>query len=176
MILPPAPPTPMISAAPPPLNRRRFQNLMPESNGVLSPNSVDSAYSNVDTGVQNVPPPPRARTPVYAAKHLAAPLSAPMPHSNLISPLPRSPISAAPFRMREVSESLREHKDSDSSKSKLDWDRTDYRLSRSARASPAPPPGPRSPVQPLPPRSNNRPGSAMSQRTPVAVPQHEGMI
>ena len=45
------------------------------------------------------------------------------------------------------------------------------RLPKSARASPIP----RSPV-PLPMRSANRPGSAMSQRTPVAVPQHEGMI
>jgi exocyst complex component 8 len=198
MILPPAPPPPILSAAPPPLTRRRFQKTIPSSspppigsadspaysgikspNGVLSPNSVDSAYSNVNTGP--VPPqPPRARTPVAAAKHLP-PLSAPAPNTNLISPLPRSPMSAAPFRIREVSESLREHKDSDSYKSregKSDWDRTDYRdrdrLSRSARASPIPH-IPRSPVL-LPPRSANRPGSAMSQRTPVAVPQHEGMI
>ena len=82
--------------------------------------------------------------------------------------------------MRERSETFKEREESDSyrskeSKSDRDWDRTDYRdkerLPKSARASPIL----RSPA-PLPPRSSNRPGSAMSQRTPVAVPQHEGMI
>ena len=191
MALPPAPPPPMISAAPPPINRRRAQKRMAPSpvpppgdkddlpaysavksaNGVLSQNSVDSTYSNFNTDMENVPQPPRARTPVSAAKHLfSPPLSAPMPNNNLISPLLRSPMSSASFRMRERSESFREQKDSDSY-------RTDYRdrdrPPKSARASPIP--IPRSPVT-LPPRSANRPGSAMSQRTPVAVPQHEGMI
>lgn len=198
-ILPPAPPPPILSAAPPPLNRRRIQQStsassapspisgdppsytgIQSSNGVLNPNSVDSAYSNINnTGVQIAPQPARARTPVSAAKHLISPpLSAPIPHSNLISPLPRSLMSATPFRMRERSESFREHKDSDSFRSreaKSEWDRTEYqdrdRLPNSARASPIPP----IPV-PLPPRSANRPGSAVSQRTPVAIPQHEGMI
>jgi hypothetical protein len=109
-----------------------------------------------------------------AARHLISPspISAPMPNNNLISPSLRSPMSTASFRMRERSDSLREQKDSDSYGSR-DWDRADYRdrPPLSARASPVP----RSPV-PLPMRSANRPGSAMSQRTPVAVPQHEGMF
>jgi hypothetical protein len=197
MALPPAPPPPIISAAPPPINRRRLPKRMVPSpvpppidkddllahsaimsaNSVLSQNSVDSTYSNINTGIQNLPQPlpPRARTPVSAAKHLVSPpVSAPMPNNNLISPLLRSSMSTASFRMKERSESFREQKDSDSYKSR-DWDGTDYRdrdrLPKSARASPIP----RGPI-PLPLRSANRPGSAMSQRTPVAVPQHEGMI
>ena len=194
MVLPPAPPPPMISAAPPPINRRRLKRMVPSPvpppvdnddspaysaikspNGVLSQNSVDSTHSNINTDTENVPQPPRARTPISAAKYLfSPPLSAPMPNNNVISPLLRSPMSTASFRMRERSESFREQKDSDSYRSR-DWDRTDYRdrdrPPKSARASPIP----RSPAI-LPPRSANRPGSAMSQRTPVAVPQHEGMI
>lgn len=170
------------SSAPPPITNADSPaySALRSANGVLSPNSLDSAYSN--TGVQYAPQPQRAKTPVSAAKQLVSPpSSAPIPYNNLISPLPRSPLSATPFRMREGSESLKEHKDSDSYKGregKLEWDRTDYRewdrLPRSARASPIPLIS-RSPA-PLPPRSANRPGSAMSQRTPVAVPQHEGMI
>ncbi|KAF8807915.1 hypothetical protein BYT27DRAFT_7190004 [Phlegmacium glaucopus] len=201
MILPPAPPPPILSAAPPPVNRRRLLIPKPASpappstsntdslyppppataalkspNGVLSANSsVGSIYSNVNTPLYSARPqhsfqPPRARTPVSATKYIAPPLSAPMPKVNLVSPLPRSPASAASFRMRERSDSLREREDSDSYRSKegkSDWDR----MPKSARASPIM----RSPA-PLPPRSANRPGSAMSQRTPVAVPQHEGMI
>ena len=196
MELPPAPPPPMISAAPPPINRRRIPKRMALSpapppmddndelpaysaiksaNSVLSQNNVESAYSNINTGMQNVLQLPRARTPVSAVKHLVSPpVSAPMPNNNLISPLLRSPMSTASLRMRDRSDSFREQKDSDSYRSR-DWDRTDYRERdrppKSARASPIP----RSPV-PLPLRSANRPGSAMSQRTPVAVPQHEGMI
>ena len=191
VVPPPAPPPPILAA--PPINRRRVPKRMalspvpppiddkddlPAFSAVKSANSVLSqnsdTYSNINNGAQNVPQPLRARTPVSAAKHLVSPqpISALMPNNNLISPALRSPMSTASFRMRERSESFKEQRDSDAYGSR-DWDRTDYRdrPPMSARASPVP----RSPV-PLPLRSANRPGSAMSQRTPVAVPQHEGMI
>ena len=92
------------------------------------------------------------------------PVSAPVPAVPLASPLPRPPLSAAPYRSRDRADSFRD-KETDGTESYRE------RLPRSARASPVP----RSPA-PLPPRSANRPGSAMGQRTPVAIAQHEGMI
>ncbi|KAF8167544.1 hypothetical protein B0H34DRAFT_669962 [Crassisporium funariophilum] len=212
--LQPAPPPPMLSAAPPPVNRRRSpapkqgspapppigngESLYPppppsagikSPSGVLSPNSVGSAYSNFNnTPLFSARPqlanyPTRARTPVSSVQQQqqqqsTTPVSAPMPPLSLASPLPRTPMSAAPFRMRERSESIRDrdreaadlYRERSESARERDYRERD-RPPRSARASPVP----RSPA-PVPPRSANRPGSAMGQRTPVAVPQHEGMI
>lgn len=73
-------------------------------------------------------------------------------------------MSATPYRTRDRADSFRDREPDGTGGYR-------ERLPRSARASPVP----RSPA-PLPPRSGNRPGSAMGQRTPVAVAQHEGMI
>lgn len=108
---------------------------------------------------------PRPRTPMSTVQQsTTTPISAPVPAVPLASPLPRPPMSAVPYRSRDRADSLRD-RESDSNEGYRE------RIPRSARASPVP----RSPA-PLPPRSANRPGSAMGQRTPVAVAQHEGMI
>ncbi|PPQ79863.1 LOW QUALITY PROTEIN: hypothetical protein CVT25_002919 [Psilocybe cyanescens] len=159
-------------------------------NNFMTPNSVGSTYSNpgrfesANNGTtaplfsarQNATNYPlsamaRARTPVSAVQQQQAttPVSAPItniPNVPLASPLPRPPMSATPYRTRERSDSI---KDRDNYGS--DGYRERDRPPRSARASPVP----RSPIPP-PPRSAARPGSAMGQRTPIAVPQHEGMI
>lgn len=107
----------------------------------------------------------RARTPVSAVQQpVTTPISAPAPAVPLASPLPRPPMSATPYRTRDRADSFRDREPDGTGGYR-------ERLPRSARASPVP----RSPA-PLPPRSGNRPGSAMGQRTPVAVAQHEGMI
>ncbi|KAF8913204.1 hypothetical protein CPB84DRAFT_1760651 [Gymnopilus junonius] len=187
------PPVPTISAAPPAINRRRTplpnppsssaslgtpDSLYPPSSGLKSPTAIspqsNSAFSSRfdldhDGNSTNTTPlysarqPPltmaRARTPVSASQQ---PGSAPIPGAPVASPLPRPMVSATSYRTRERSGSF---KDRDGSESYRE------RPPRSARASPVP----RSPA-PLPPRSANRPGSSMGQRTPVAVAQHEGMI
>lgn len=155
---------------------------------ILSSTSVSSAHpTRFENGPANaplfssrsnqVPYPPlsalRARTPVSTAaqQDSAAPNSAPVPQTNLSSPLPRPPMSAAPFRLRERSDSVKD-KDIIGWESTREGEGTYYdQPSQSAKASTAP----RTLGGP-PPRSANRPGSAMSQRTPVAVAQHEGMI
>ena len=190
---------PTLSAPPPPTNRRRSpapatqsQKLSnplppptgnagslqpPPSAGLKSPGSILStnngrfeipnATAPLFSLRQNTPNYPlsslaRARTPVSAVQQpVTTPVSAPVPAVPLASPLPRPPMSAAPYRPRDRADSFRER----------EQDNESYRerLPRSARASPVP----RSPA----PRSGNRPGSAMGQRTPtVAVAQHEGMI
>jgi len=109
----------------------------------------------------------RARTPVSAVQQQqrpTTPVSAPVPAVPLSASLPRPPMSASPFRSRDRSDSFKD-REGDSSESYRE------RPPRSARASPIP----RSPTI-LPARSANRPGSAMGQRTPVAVAQREGMI
>lgn len=72
-------------------------------------------------------------------------------------------MSATPYRSRDRADSFRD-REPDGTEGYRE------RLPRSARGSPVPR------TAPLPPRSANRPGSAMGQRTPVAVAQREGMI
>lgn len=113
----------------------------------------------------------RARTPISQYEQSSfSPTSAPVTQANFASPLPRPPMSAMPFKMRDRSDSVRS-KDSSVLESAKDSAMAHDRPMRSARGSPAP----RMPGPPL--RSANRPGSATGQRTPVAaVAQHEGMI
>ena len=189
-------------APPPPLNNESLyalpstnEALVPPSAGfkpggsVLSPNSAGSTYSSrFENASTNAPlfssrpnPVPlsavRARTPVSAALHQEQaypPNSAPVPQTNLTSPLPGPPLSAMPQWMRDRSDSVKTNGP--------DGQRTgteregggmyNEHAPRSARGSPAQ----RTPAV-VPSRSANRPGSAMGQRTPAAaVAQHEGMI
>jgi len=101
----------------------------------------------------------RARTPISDIEHTS---SAPVSQTNFVSPLPRPPMSARPLRVRDRSDSV---------KSK------DSRASENTRES-TPHERPIVPrMNGLPSlRSSSRPGSAMAQRTPIAVAQHEGMI
>ncbi|PPQ99518.1 hypothetical protein CVT24_005308 [Panaeolus cyanescens] len=174
----PAPP-------PPQLNLEDAEYTMPSAS-LRSPGSGNSGYSNMtsrlgDNTPSNAPllnarlpyPPSalRSRTPTQTQSN--TPGSAPMSNVPLASPLPRQPASATPYRMRDRSDSYRSDGHREGSESGADPSGSyRERPPRSARASPTP----RSPV-PLPPRSANRPGSAMGQRTPVAaVAQREGMI
>jgi len=164
--------------------------LMSPTVNIVSPNSVGSAYSNnprLDTTTPlysgrpnpgNYPSfsgmrPPRTPASTLQQQQTTTPVSAPMPGPSLASPLPRSPMSAAPFRMRERSDSFRDREVSGSESYSAREATFRDRPPRSARASPVP----RSPV-PLPPRSANRPNTPLGggPRTPVAVAQHEGMI
>lgn len=110
----------------------------------------------------------RSRT--SAQQDSVPPNSAPVPQMNLSSPLPRPPMSAAPFRMRERSDSVKD-RDVLGLEGAREGGGYHERPPRSVKASPAP----RTPAVP-PPRSANRPGSTLGQRTPVAIAQHEGMI
>ncbi|KDR85544.1 hypothetical protein GALMADRAFT_234471 [Galerina marginata CBS 339.88] len=207
--LQPAPPMPTLSAAPPPINRRRSpapaaqrsaspapsastnpDSLYPSSTGLNFPAVISPSIERFDSDVSNTTTPlfssrqnpsnfplsamARARTPVSAVRQLqpSTPVSAPIPAVPLASPLPRPPMSATSYRTRELSGSFRAEDDRESADSYRDnRDRERDRPPRSARASPVP----RSPIPP-PPRSANRPGSSMGQRTPIAVAQREGMI
>lgn len=192
----PAPinPNPPPSSAPPPIGDSDSlypplpMSAITQSSNLKSPNNLmspSSAYSNAGrfeisnsttaplfSTRQNATNYPlsamaRARTPVSSVQQLqqaTTPLTAPIPNVPLASPLPRAPMSATPYRMRDRSDSI---KDRDGSESYRERERPP----RSARGSPVP----RSPIPP-PPRSSARPGSSMGQRTPVAVPQREGMI
>lgn len=183
-----APPIPIISAAPPPVNARRLMPVPPPiGNGdslypppsddtkllnALSPSTANSSYSRMETpnyvaplfsarqSSNNYPASAstRSRTPVSSATSALASALPPV-----AAPSPRPPLSATPYRTRDRSDSFRDRDGLDSYRE---------RPPRSARASPAP----RSPAVPLPPRSANRPGSSMGGRTPVAIPQHDGMI
>lgn len=181
-----APPIPIISAAPPPVGVRRHLPVPPPIgnsdslyppplDSIKSPSALNSSTSNssysgirMDTpgsvpplfsGRQNGNYPTRARTPVSAS----TPTSALVPAVPVAAPSPRPPLSATPYRSRDRSDSFRDREGLSGYRE---------RPPRSARASPIP----GSPAAPLPPRSANRPGSSMGGRTPVAVPQHDGMI
>ncbi|KAF9486401.1 hypothetical protein BDN70DRAFT_869926 [Pholiota conissans] len=194
MSLPQAPPIPTILPAPPPIAPRRTlptpqvsqksssplpppignnDSLYPPSEGmrspgIISPGAANSSYSNMRYDANNSVAPllsarqnmARSKTPVSSA---STPMSAPPPSVPVTAPIPRPPVSATTYRTRDRSGSI---KDREGSEGYFE------RPVRSARASPVP----RSPAVPLPPRSANRPGSSMGGRTPVAVPQHEGMI
>jgi len=139
----------------------------------ITAQSPGSAYSpRLESGPANLPRtnqssyPPlsalRARTPVLDVAQHEHTTSAPVSQTNFVSPLPRQPMSAKPLRVRDRSDSVKskDSRASDSTRESTPYER---------------------PVVPrlngLPPlRSSSRPGSAMTQRTPIAVAQHEGMI
>jgi hypothetical protein len=158
-------------------------------NPPLSGLKAGSVASRLESGSANAPQfssrtnqppyPPlsalRARTPnSIVAQHeqsLLPPISAPVSQTNFASPLPKPPMSAMPYKLRDRSDSVRS-KDSSALEGSRESSIAYERPMRSARASPAP----RLTGTGPPLRSANRPGSAMGQRTPAAVAQHEGMI
>jgi hypothetical protein len=199
MVLPGPPTPPTLAAPPPPVNRRKPPAAKPASNhppplpGNDAPiqqaaesNPDPAPYSaRLESGPANQPqfssrtnqssyPPSalRARTPisdVTQQEHNPLPLtSAPVPQTNFVSPLPRPPMSAS-LRMQDRSDSIKS-KDSRASENTKESNTAYERPMRSAKPSPAPR------INGPPPLRSSRPGSAMGQRTPVAVAQHEGMI